>query len=136
MTQPRLISKFGGAFRFLSNFYIEPDGSCVEKEYQASKAISQQDRDKILGAPTPGEAKRLGRSVPIRSDWESVKLDMMYKLVLAKFHQEPLKTWLLATDNAVLQEGNNWGDTFWGVCAGKGENHLGKILMRIRSEVA
>ena len=43
---------------------------------------------------------------------------------------------LLATGKATLVEGNSWGDTFWGVCRGKGKNMLGKILMRVRKRLA
>ena len=61
----------------------------------------------------------------------------MFKLVQAKFQQHPdLKMRLLATGDAVLVEGNTWNDVVWGVNQnGVGENHLGKILMRIRDEI-
>ncbi len=42
---------------------------------------------------------------------------------------------LLATWPADLQEGNTWGDTFWGVVNGVGENHLGNILMDVRQAI-
>ena len=61
----------------------------------------------------------------------------MYEIVLAKFSQnEYLKRRLLETGNALLIEGNDWGDTYWGVCNGRGKNKLGKILMRVRTELA
>ena len=41
----------------------------------------------------------------------------------------------MATRDRVLIEGNDWGDTFWGMTDGEGENHLGKILMRVRAEL-
>jgi predicted NAD-dependent protein-ADP-ribosyltransferase YbiA (DUF1768 family) len=54
-----------------------------------------------------------------------------------KFSRNPeLRVKLLNTGDLQLVEGNYWGDTFWGVCNGKGENHLGKILMRVRKELA
>ena len=84
------------------------------------------------------EAKRLGRHVQLRPNWENVKLPIMEDIVRAKFTQnEDLKELLLATGDLVLEEGNTWHDTFWGVDAKtrEGTNHLGRILMRIRKEL-
>ena len=41
---------------------------------------------------------------------------------------------LLATGDAVLQQGNTWGDRYWGkdLRTGEGENHLGRLLMERR----
>lgn len=81
----------------------------------------------------PVQAKRLGRKVKLRDDWEEVKLDIMTEVVSQKFLQHPhLIEMLLQTGDEELVEGNKWGDRFWGVCKGKSENHLGKILMKIR----
>lgn len=129
------IASFQGEYRFLSNFFIEPDGSCVEKEFQASKATNEEDMNLLLNAKTPGEAKRIGSRVEIREDWELIKLAVMLRLMKRKFEQEPLRTKLLNTGDAELIEGNWWGDTYWGVCQGKGENNLGKMLMCVREEL-
>lgn len=60
----------------------------------------------------------------------------MYEVCRAKFLQNPdLADKLVATGDAELIEGNTWGDTVWGVCNGSGENRLGEILMRVRSEI-
>lgn len=59
----------------------------------------------------------------------------MRQLVRQKFSKEPLQSRLLATGNAVLEEGNTWNDKFWGKFCGEGENHLGRILMEIRDEI-
>ena len=56
-------------------------------------------------------------------------------LVYQKFLEEPLRSQLLATEDAYLEETNHWGDTYWGVCKGVGENMLGKILMMARDIV-
>ena len=70
----------------------------------------------------------------MRADWEVIKVDMMFNLVYDKFSKNPyLRDLLLLTKDFELEEGNNWGDTFWGVCDGVGENHLGKILMDVRT---
>jgi predicted NAD-dependent protein-ADP-ribosyltransferase YbiA (DUF1768 family) len=42
---------------------------------------------------------------------------------------------LTATGHRKIIEGNYWGDTFWGVCKGIGENHMGKIIMQTRGEL-
>ena len=74
--------------------------------------------------------------MPLRDDWEAVKIQIMYQIVYAKFSQNPLlKQKLLDTGDAYLQEGNTWYDTFWGVCNGVGQNNLGYILMRVREEL-
>lgn len=84
----------------------------------------------------PKDAKKLGREVQLRSDWERVKLMYMYEICMCKFMQNPtLCKALLATGNCHLVEGNNWGDYFWGSVNGHGENHLGKILMDIRAKL-
>jgi hypothetical protein len=89
----------------------------------------------ITDAPTPGESKKLGRRCPVREDWEEIKLSVMEELVRSKFSNPKLSQKLLETNDKLLVEGNTWGDTFWGVCNGRGENHLGKILMKVRSEL-
>lgn len=79
-------------------------------------------------------AKKTGKKIELISDWEKVKLSVMFEVVFAKFSQnEELKQKLLATGNEELVEGNNWGDTFWGMINGVGENHLGKILVKVRT---
>ena len=90
----------------------------------------------ILLCATPGDAKRLGSRAKLRPDWEEVKVQIMHNLVLQKFQQYNLRKLLLDTGDQYIQEGNNWGDRFWGVCNGVGENHLGKILMSVREHYA
>eukprot|EP00753_Platysulcus_tardus_P007342 PLAT15145.1.p1 GENE.PLAT15145.1~~PLAT15145.1.p1 ORF type:complete len:360 (+),score=42.48 PLAT15145.1:44-1123(+) len=78
-----------------------------------------------------------GRKVRLRSDWEEVKVDVMSVVVRDKFTRDDgLREKLLATGDALLVEGNNWNDRFWGRCKGKGENWLGRILMAARSDLA
>ena len=123
-----MIEQFQDEFRFLSNFI-----GGVEQKYQAAKAAKEEDRDRILKM-TPGEAKRATRQVEIRPDWDSVKVQVMEELVREKFSKEPFKSLILKTGDEFIQEGNLWKDTFWGVDlrTGKGQNHLGRILMRVR----
>lgn len=135
------IDKFEGNFRFLSNFWpsvVQLDGvkfSSVEHAYQAAKTFDDEMRQKIKNAKTANIAKKLGQKVELRKDWESVKLDVMEKLLREKFAIPELKQLLLDTGDAELVEGNWWGDRFYGVCDGKGLNHLGRLLMLIRSDL-
>lgn len=70
----------------------------------------------------------------LRPDWEKVKIPIMREIKVLQYFQNPEQIWkLMATGERPLIEGNKWHDTFWGVCNGKGENHLGKIQMEIRA---
>lgn len=138
------ITSFTGKYRFLSNFYFAPvtlDGMLcpsVEHAFQAAKTLHMGERRKVIDAQTPGIAKRMGRAVELRPDWEDIKIDVMRDLVKQKFISTPaLASKLLETSGSWLIEGNNWGDKFWGVCneSGEGLNWLGKILMELRDEL-
>lgn len=129
---------------FLSNFYpctVILDGveyPSVEHAFQAAKTLDLGMRQKIREAPTPGKAKRMGGVLKLEMSvpaWNVVKVAVMYDLVKQKFNKEPFRTKLLNTGDAELIEGNWWGDTYWGMCMGKGENNLGKILMCVREEL-
>lgn len=126
------IDRFDGPHRFLSNFW-PGDRSSVEHAYQAAKTLVPAEQAAILAAPTPGAAKRLGRRVTLRPDWNAIRVDVMRRLVAEKFRDPALAQRLRETGDAELVEGNYWGDTFWGVCRGQGENWLGRILMEVRS---
>ena len=147
-----MIQGFKDNYRFLSNFWIAhivvpknlfyfPYDYNVyvksnEHAYQALKCSTLYDFKRVLLANTPAEAKRMGRIIEIRSDWSDVRLDIMYQINLLKYtNHDDLRDKLLATGDEYIEETNHWNDQFWGVCNGVGENNLGKILMRIRSEL-
>jgi ribA/ribD-fused uncharacterized protein len=136
-----MINSFEGEYAFLSNFYEHPISNGVitfptnEHYFQAMKTLEDDERLAIARAATPGQAKRMGRSVKLRPDWESIKLDVMETAVRVKFTDPELAAKLVATGDEELIEGNWWNDTFWGVCNGVGENHLGKILMKVRADI-
>ena len=139
MMKTKTINSFFGGYRFLSNFYpcwVEFEDVIylsVEHAYQAAKCSDPNYRTTIRQADTARVAKWLGKMVLIRQDWEKVKLKIMKQLLIKKFTDHVLCQMLRNTGDAELVEVNNWGDTFWGVCRGVGENHLGKLLMEIRS---
>lgn len=137
-----VIDIFRGYFEFLSNFYEAPvlyDGiqyGSSEAAFQAAKTLDYSEREKI-SAMRPHDSKIAGRNLKLRNDWETVKVSIMEEILRAKFTQNPdLLQKLLATGKALLVEGNNWRDTFWGfdVNLGYGANMLGQLLMKIRAE--
>lgn len=138
-----IIDSFRGKCAFLSNFYTCAVSVTVGNEtltfqnteaaFQAMKDVSKAKEFCWLG---PGEAKRKGRRVNLRTDWESVKDDVMRTVLRCKFTQNPeLADMLIATGNAELIEDNTWNDRYWGVCNGKGKNRLGQLLMELRTEL-
>lgn len=134
-----IINNFRDKYFFLSNFYpskIYINGftfNSAEAAFQAMKCPSRMQE--FINLP-PNEAKRLGRKVKLRSDWELVKDGIMYRIVMDKFLQnKELKEQLLNTKDAILIEGNTWNDIYWGVCNARGKNMLGKILMEVREEI-
>ena len=136
------IESFRNEHFFLSNFYpviIWNAGiryPSAEHAFQAAKTLDFEMRRKIAATLKPGQAKRMGRSVVLREDWDSVKLDVMRRILELKFSVPSLKAKLLATGDAHIVEGNTWNDRFWGVCNGVGANHLGKLLMALRDRLA
>lgn len=134
--------QFRGWYSFLSNFYaseIRLFGlmfPTAENAYQAAKCVTDFDRLQFTYL-SPVDAKKVGRMIDIRPDWEKIKIDCMYQVIREKFKDHTLANQLIGTGDQILVEGNYWGDTFWGVDlkTGRGENHLGKILMRVREEV-
>lgn len=153
-----MIEQFRGQYGFLSNFaecqityngYTYPS---TEHAFMAQKSLTEQvlhgnhpdclrwvdwaEHCAISGL-SAGEVKRQAREIELRSDWNEIKFKVMEDILRIKFNQEPFKSKLLATGNQYIQEGNTWGDKIWGVDlkTGEGENHLGKIIMKIRDEL-
>jgi ribA/ribD-fused uncharacterized protein len=137
----RHINSFTGPHRFLSNFFsLQYPLVCehrlyyysVEAAYQASKTLYRADRVDIAKL-SPAKAKIAGQSLELREDWAQIKLAVMKQFLLQKFlFNEDCREWLLETKDAVLIEGNHWGDRFYGTVNGEGENHLGILLMEVR----
>lgn len=143
----KAIKSFQGEHRFLSNFWpaevIGPGGLIypdVEHAYQAAKSSAEEDWHAIRAEASPGIAKKMGRLIPEARRyprWEEEKLQIMERLLRQKFSPgSQLAGRLIETGESLLIEGNAWGDIFWGVCAGQGSNHLGRLLMKIRAELA
>lgn len=143
-----MVTRFRGEFSFLSNFHPSPIrlGGVVyptaEHAFQAAKTLDRAERARIAAVASPGEAKRLGRKVTLRPNWDGLRIEVMRAILDQKFrvHKE-LGAKLIATGDAPLLEGNTWGDRFWGVTwdAAKkrwvGKNHLGALLMGVRTRL-
>ena len=140
-----MITEFQNEYRWLSNFApvkIKLDGlefSSVEHAYMSAKSDDEEWK-KFCSNPnnTAGDVKRKSRSVILKDNWNEIKLEVMASCIEQKFNTEPYRIKLLETNNEYLQEGNRWNDKFWGVClkTNKGENHLGKLIMDVRSALA
>ena len=136
------VLSFAGEHGFLSNFHSSPvriAGSTwptVEHVYQGAKARDIDCMKKVLCAASPADAKRLGGRLTMRKGFEGIKDAVMLKAVTLKFRQNPeLADRLIGTGNSLLEEGNDWGDRYWGVVNGSGRNRLGLILMTVRERL-
>jgi ribA/ribD-fused uncharacterized protein len=135
-----MINSFRGEYSFLSNFHscvIEYEGftyKSSEAAYQSAKFQTRESKLSLTFA-TAAESKRAGATAKKPENWDVIKLKVMEDILNLKFAKEPFRSWLLATGDQEIVEGNNWGDRFWGVCDGEGQNHLGRLLMKIRAKI-
>lgn len=133
----KMIGKFSGEYRWLSNFekcsvvldnVIYPS---IEHAYQSAKNDSPKWKFKCKNTFSAGQIKKEAKNVELIKDWDKKKILIMANLINQKFNKEPFKTLLLNTGDEYIQEGNYWGDSFWGVDlkTGIGKNILGKMIM-------
>lgn len=136
------IKSFKGKYYFLSNFYpceIEYEGqvyASVECAYQAAKSLDPNIRYYFTIMDNSMEARKWGNQIELRDDWNVARYNIMLELLRSKFKNEKLRSLLLSTEDAHLEEGNLHGDKYWGTVKGSGQNNLGKLLMQIRKEIA
>lgn len=143
MNEKKVIDSFtiGSGYPFLSNFHPstiwinKKSYSTVEHAYQAHKTLVESSHELIRNCKSPAEAKKLGRSVEMRLDWDQVKVDLMRSFLRLKFESPFLRDQLKQTVGCKLVYGNTWNDRFWGVCRGTGLNWLGILLEEIRDEI-
>lgn len=141
-------SKIDKKYGCLSNFYpcqvnfdgmIYPNSECA---WQSLKTVDYEER-KIFTTCSAAQAKRKGRSVVLRKDWETVKYYLMVDVCLAKFSQnEDIRRVLESTgDELLIENTTGWHDNIWGNCECEkckdkvGLNLLGKALMEVRSRL-
>jgi len=137
------IENFRGTNSFLSNFHeakVTIGGvtySNAEAAFQAAKSTDPQVQATFVNM-SGKEAKAAGKKIKLRPDWEARKVSIMEKILETKFAENPeLAEKLIATKGSELLEGNIWNDAFWGVNekTGKGQNMLGKTLMKLRDSL-
>lgn len=140
MSEPQ-ITYFRDSHFFLSNYYELPlyfEGAwypTAEHAFQAAKTTNEEMRTAIRKSNSPAKAKRMGRNLTLRPRWDSMRVEVMRTILRSKFKDMVMRGMLMSTGDADLIEGNTWGDTFWGVCRGRGQNTLGQLLMEIRQEI-
>ena len=136
-----MINCFRGKYFFLSNFYptnVYYEGLMYKNAEAAFQAAKTLDNDTRIAFTEFNaiRAKKEGRKIPLRKDWEEIKFKVMYDIVKDKFSRNKnIKSLLIQTENEYLQEENTWGDRIWGTCNGYGKNMLGHILMQVRNEL-
>jgi len=139
----KVIDCFKGKYEFLSNFYYENQTDRLgrvwasnEHFFQACKTNDPKWQEYIWLSSYASLAKKRGREAPCRKDWNEIKDNVMLSGLRMKFGQNfMIRVQLMETNGITLIEGNNWGDTYWGVCRGVGQNKLGILLMQVRSEL-
>lgn len=131
-----------GEFSNFALFPIKLKGKIwktTEHYFQAQKFVDKAYQEKIRKAQTPMKAAQLGRSRKVRiiKNWDSIRDNVMYEALKAKFTQhEELNELLLATGDKILIE-HTENDSYWGDSGdGSGKNRLGKLLMRLRKELS
>ena len=136
---PDIITRFRGPFKFLSNLYATPitykghTYCCLEAAYQAQKSLDSTIHARFANIRLPYKARGMGQRIKtIRPDWFDIRISIMEELLYIKFSHPQLKEWLQCTGQSKIVECNTWGDTFWGIYNGVGENHLGTLLMKVR----
>ncbi len=133
----------GGPHHFLSNFWIEParGGLTNEHFFQAEKSLDPAERAFVMRSSGPIEAKKRGRMITLRPDWDAVKDQVMLSGLRNKFYlDDTLWRALLLTGTESLVEINHWRDLYWGAeweQHGRwiGQNRLGELLMQVRAEI-
>ena len=134
---------FKDEYAFLSNMQpcvVEFEGvpySCVESAYVAAKTLDIEERD-LVSRMNGYQAKKFGKTITLREDWEEIKVGVMFDLVTQKFtRNQELARMLVSTGDVELIEGNTRGDLFWGVDirTKEGKNMLGNILTIVREGV-
>ena len=143
------IAPFRGDYGFLSNMWECPvtfegiNYPSAEHAYQAAKYDSRVVRLEIAALDNPVKAKRfprLHKNLQFDPKFDENKLRIMGTILSVKFTMSPkLGQWLVETHPHELVEEGWWHDGFWGTCTcGKcapGKNHLGKLLMEVRSSL-
>jgi ribA/ribD-fused uncharacterized protein len=138
-----VIKRFRGEYQWLSNMVackVTYDGieyPSSEHAYQSAKSDDMEWKSLCANKQIPSKKIKVeSRKVDIVYNWDDIKLEVMEGCLRSKFSKNPFRAMLEATGEQLIEEGNSWSDTFWGVDlkTGKGDNNLGKLIMKIRKE--
>lgn len=109
----------------------------AENFYQAMKIPKERDDlRRVIAGLSPHKSKVEIKKMPIRADWSrDLALEVMEYILQYKFSLSYWRAKLDLTEDWEIVNWNNWGDLFFGkdLETEQGENHLGKILMKIRN---
>jgi len=138
MTEIRFFARDRAQYPWLSNFFPAPIAEAgkvwptAEHLHQACKTDVPEERERIRLAPTPGAAKRLGRTVILRANWVEERESWMAWVLQLKFRQHvDLAAKLVATGDSRLVEDSPC-DSYWGTGRdGRGRNTRGVLLMEL-----
>lgn len=135
------ITKFRGDYNFLSTMYecdirwLDLDFDCLESAIAASMTLDR-DIQELIATMEVEKVQQLSKVFDVRDDWDDIKIPVVTKLTEIKFTSNiGLYNRLLATGGMEIIEGNDFYETFWGMCNGEGRNEYGKILMRLRRDL-
>jgi ribA/ribD-fused uncharacterized protein len=144
---PRI--QFRGELYYLSNFYPDSPFYFKKTKFKTSehffmtfKTLDKLEQSKIINAPTASAAKKLGKLVKLRPDWEDIKFNVMYMAIYLKFTQNTdILEKLLNIDDDLLIENNIHHDDVWGNCLcpkhvdKNGQNYLGRLLKKLKYDL-
>lgn len=110
-----------------------------EHLFQAMKTLDLEERRMVAACATPGQAKRAGRKVTLRDDWEDLKFPVMVYAQTKMVELDPAYADRLRNSpDDQLIEWNTWHDNIWGQCTCPkcadipAQNLLQKALIQIR----
>lgn len=122
----------------MANRLVDSD---LHRQVAEAKPVSGLASIWALGMSAKTLAYKFFEQGAERVDDDSVeaRLANMFNAVNQKFTvNSDLGDLLVETGDQLIVEGNDHGDTFWGVDSrsGEGQNHLGQTLMRVRGGLA
>ena len=139
------IDSFTGYFDFMHNNFQTPvyyEGilyPSVTHAYHAARSTDERTRRAILNSETFQILGNIAIRIEDPPDWQEKKVKIMEQLLRDKFRRsKELQEKLRTTEHRELvmtYQEKKKNNLYWGVVKGKGQNQLGRILMRIRDDL-
>ena len=126
----------------ISKFMVDDDtvtAWCKDKKVSLEEQLAMNQKNiHLMYQMSPVEVAKHGRSyrsAPIRPDWNSARVGVMFEALKEKFKIAEFREALIDTGNKVLIE-RAPDDAYWAINnKGVGENILGVLLMVLREEM-